>query len=125
MIEAVNSTLAQASIAKAPIESGSSQSSFAADANKVREVSEATYFSPTVRVDASTKIAILEFRESSSGDVVIQMPSEQQMRAYQANKVRQDANFEAAVQGNSTTQEAVITEAQVEREVQTLQNLSI
>lgn len=126
MIEAVNSTLAQASIAKAPIESGSSLASFASDENQVREVAEAPYVSPTVRVDPNTKIAILEFRESSSGDVMLQVPSEQQIRAYQANKVRKDAELEAKLQSSnsSSSEEVKVSDAQIEREVQAAQNAS-
>ena len=125
MIEAVNSTLAQASVAKAPIESGSTLASFASDANQVKEVAEAPYVSPTVRVDAGTKIAILEFRESTSGDVLLQVPSEQQIRAYQANKVRKDAEIEAQIQSKSSGGEEVeVSEAQIEREVQAAANVS-
>jgi hypothetical protein len=126
MIEAVNSTLAQASIAKAPLESGSSLASFASDENQVKEVAEAPYVSPTVKVDPNTKIAILEFRESSSGDVLLQVPSEQQIRAYQANRVRKEAELEAKLQtnGSSSAEEVEVSEAQIEREVQAAQNAS-
>jgi hypothetical protein len=125
MIEAVKSTLAQASIAKAPLESVSSLASFASDENEVKEVAEAPYVSPTVKVDPNTKIAILEFRESSSGDVLLQVPSEQQIRAYQANKVRKDAELEAELQTSSSSNEEVeVSEAQIEREVQAAQNAS-
>lgn len=125
MIEAVKSTLVQASFAKAPADNGSSLSSFASDANEVREVAEVPYVSPTVRVDVNTKIAILEFRESSSGDVLIQVPSEQQIRAYQANKARKDAEIEAQIQNTgSSGPDVEVTEAQIEREVQAQQNIS-
>lgn len=127
MIEAVNSTLAQASIAKAPLESGSSLASFASDEKQIKEVAEAPYVSPTVKVDPNTKIAILEFRESSSGDVLLQVPSEQQIRAYQANRVRKEAELEAKLQTNgssSSGEEVEVSEAQIEREVQAAQNAS-
>ena len=108
MIEAVKSTIAQASIAKAPVEAGSSLKSLSANPDKIQEVSSsnssteaAPYVSPTVRVDVATKVAVLEFRESDTGEVLIQIPSEQQIRAYQTRKARQDAEFEAKLEQDS------------------------
>jgi hypothetical protein len=124
MIEAVKSSLVQASFAKAPIDSGSSLSSFASDQTQVSEVAEAPYVSPTVRVDSNTKIAILEFRESSSGDVLLQVPSEQQIRAYQANEARKDAEIEAQIQNSGNSEKIEVSEADVQRRVQVEQNFS-
>lgn len=137
MIEAVKSTLAQASIAKAPVEAGSSLKSFSANPEKVQEVSaerEAPYVSPTVRVDVATKVAVLEFRESDTGDVLIQVPSEQQIRAYQTRKARQDAELEAELAqgpeirvpdaGNTPAPKVEVSETQIQNEVQAALNRS-
>lgn len=130
MIEAVKSTLAQATIAKLPLEQNSALKSFSANPSRVQEVPEAPYVSPTVRVDVNTKIAILEFREADTGDVLLQVPSEHQIRAYQTRKARQDAELEIELSsksagqqqtqqiGGGQPQEQKVSDIQIEREVQ-------
>ncbi len=135
MIEAVKSTLTQASLAKASVEQNSAAKSFSANPSRIQEVAEAPYVSPTVRVDVATKVAILEFRESDTGDVLIQVPSEQQIRAYQSRKARQDAELEielsqgtqqssAPAQGvaPSASGEQKVSEVQIQNEVQAILN---
>lgn len=122
MIEAINSTLAQAAATRAPINAISSNASFASDENEVREVAQVPYVSPTVRVDVDTKIAILEFRESSTGDVLLQVPSEQQIRAYQYREARQDAEIEAQTLSSNSGGDVEVSEAQIQREVEAARN---
>jgi septum formation inhibitor MinC len=109
MIEATKSTLAQASIAKASSEQSSSAKSFAANPSRVQEVSQAPYISPTVRVDVNMNIAILEFKEAETGDVLIQVPSEQQIRAYQTRKAREEAELELQLQQQQSTSSASVS----------------
>lgn len=99
MIEAVKSTLAAAPVVQRALEQSSNARSFAANPDKVQEVAEAPYVSPNVRVDNNAKIAILEFRDSVSGDVLAQIPSEAQLEAYKRRQAKDQASLEAEVTG--------------------------
>jgi hypothetical protein len=99
MLEAVKSTLAAAPIVQRGLEQSSNARSFAANPDKVQEVAEAPYVSPNVRVDNNAKIAILEFRDSVSGDVLAQIPSEAQLEAYKRREAKQDAELNAELSG--------------------------
>lgn len=83
MIEAVNSTLATSSVTRNVAEQLSSARSFAANPEKVQEVARAPYVSPYISVDVNFDRAILQIRDSDSGDVLTQYPTESQLRAYQ------------------------------------------
>jgi hypothetical protein len=93
MIEAVKSTVASNALLKGNVDQSSTLNSFAANPDKVQNVSQAPYVSPTVRVDVNTKIAILEFRESLSGQVLAQIPSEQAIRSYKLRQAKEDAQL--------------------------------
>lgn len=95
MIEAVKSTVANSALLRGSVEQSSTLNSFAANPDKVQQVSQAPYVSPTVRVDVNTKIAILEFRESVSGEVLAQIPSEQAIRTYKLREAKEDAELAA------------------------------
>lgn len=99
MIEAVKSTLAAAPVLQRGLEQASNARSFAANPDKVQEVVEAPYVSPNVRVDNNAKIAILEFRDSVTGDVLAQIPSEAQLEAYKRRQAKQSAELEAELSG--------------------------
>jgi len=77
------------------MEQVSTLNSFAANPDKLQVVSQAPYVSPTVRIDVNTKIAILEFREALSGEVLAQIPSEQAIRTYKLREARGDAQLAA------------------------------
>ena len=99
MIEAVKSSLAAAPVVQRGLDQASNARSFAANPEKVQEVAEAPYVSPNVRVDNNAKIAILEFRDSVSGDVLAQIPSEAQLEAYKRRQVKQSAELDAQLSG--------------------------
>lgn len=99
MIEAVKSTLAAAPVLQRGLEQASNARSFAANPDRVQEAVEAPYVSPNVRVDNNAKIAILEFRDSVTGDVLTQIPSEAQLEAYKRRQIKQDAQLEAELSG--------------------------
>ena len=93
MIEAVKSTIAASAALKSGLEQSSPARAFAADPAKTASVPAAPYVSPTVRVDVNTKVAILEFKESDTGEVVMQVPSERQLSAYKEREVREKAEI--------------------------------
>ena len=107
MIEAVKSTLAATPLIQKSLEQASNARSFAVNPERTQEVAEIPYVSPSVRVDNNAKVAILEFRDSLSGDVLVQIPSEAQLEAYKRRQAKEDASIEADISGaNKKVQEA-------------------
>lgn len=124
MIEAVKSTVANSAMLKGSAEQLSAMNSFAANPDKIQVVSQAPYVSPTVRVDVLTKIAILEFRESLSGEVLAQIPSEQAIRTYKLREARGDAQLAASLTRKPSVEGAdveAVTTAPAQADVQVAQ----
>ncbi len=90
MIEAVNSVLSAAPVLKAAVEQQSVVRSFAANPVRVQEVALAPYISPYIKVDVNFDKAVLQLRDSETGDVVRQIPTEGQLEAYR--RAQQSAN---------------------------------
>lgn len=82
MIEAVNSVLSNASSTKAVVEQQATTRSLAANPDKTQEVARAPYVSPYISLDRGSNRAVLQIRDSDTGDVVRQYPTESQLRAY-------------------------------------------
>lgn len=110
MIEAVKSTVANSSLLRGSVEQSSTLNSYAANPDKIQVVSQAPYVSPRVRVDVNTKIAILEFREALSGEVLAQIPSEQAIRTYKLREARGDAQLAAKLTEKPSVQEGTKAE---------------
>jgi hypothetical protein len=47
-----------------------------------RELAKATYFSPVMKIDVDTQKAVLQYRDSETGDVERQYPSKERLKAY-------------------------------------------
>ncbi len=93
MIEAVNSVLSNAPYTKAATEQQSVARSFAANPDRIQEAtSAAPYISLYIKVDTNFDKAVLQIRDSDTGDVVRQIPTESELEAYRraqsANAVR-------------------------------------
>ncbi len=82
MIEAVNSVLSNAVLARGSAEQQSVVRSFAANPEKVQEVAQAPYVSPYISMNIDYNKAVLQIRNSDTGDVIRQFPSESQLEAY-------------------------------------------
>ena len=83
MIEAVNSVLSNAPYTKAVVEQQSAANSFAANPDRIQQASaQAPYISLYIKVDTNFDKAILQIRDSDTGDVVRQIPTESQLEAY-------------------------------------------
>lgn len=104
MIEAVKSTVANSALLRGSVEQSSTLNSYAANPDKLQVSSQTPYVSPTVRVDVNTKIAILEYRESVSGEVLAQIPSEQAIRSYKLREAKEDAQIAAQLTKKLGTQ---------------------
>jgi len=84
MIEAVNSVLSNASASRAVAEQQSTARSFAANPQKTQESAVRTpYVSPYISYDRNYNKAVLQIRDSDTGDVLRQFPTQTQLRAYQ------------------------------------------
>lgn len=88
MIEAVNSVLANSSLSR-----GSAvQLSTAAKVSQEAPVTpKAPYISPHIVVDTGANKAVIQIRDSDTGDVLTQFPSESRIRAIQADQALQAA----------------------------------
>lgn len=98
MIEAVNSVISNAVLARGSAEQQSVARSFAANPERVQEVAQAPYVSPYISMDINYNKAVLQIRDSDTGDVVRQFPTESQMEAYrkaQAAQTTREAQIEA------------------------------
>lgn len=82
MIEAVNSVLSNAATTLRVAEQQSTSRSLSANPNKVQEVAKTPYVSPYISIDRQSNRAILQIRDSDTGDVVRQFPTEGQLKAY-------------------------------------------
>lgn len=83
MIEAVNSVISNAQLARVSTDQIATADSFAADVNAVESVARAPvapYISPYIAVDARFDTAVLQIRDSDTGDVLNQFPSESRLR---------------------------------------------
>lgn len=81
MLEAVTSVLQSAPVARGNAEQISNARSFAANPDKVQEAPQAPYISPFIYMDVNYDKAILQIRDSETGDVITQFPSESRLRA--------------------------------------------
>ena len=82
MIEAVNAVLSNASLSRGVAEQQSTVRSYAANPERVQEIAQAPYISPYIYVDTNFNKAVLQIRDSETGDVLHQFPSESQLKAY-------------------------------------------
>jgi len=93
MIDAVKSTLAVTSGALKTTEQPSS-SRAASTSAKVEDskvsLDDGHYTTRNVRVDAQSKVAVLEFRNPLNGDVKTQIPTKAQLEAYESPALRID-----------------------------------
>lgn len=82
MIEAVNSVLSNAPVNRTAVESQSTSRSLSANPDKIQEAAKTPYVSPYISIDRQSNRAILQIRDSDTGDVVRQFPTEGQLKAY-------------------------------------------
>ncbi len=124
MIEAVNSVLSNAQIARGNAEQASTSRNLTANPERVQEIAKAPYVSPYISLDLNYDRAVLQLRDSDTGDVLRQYPSESQMEAYRraqaASERREAAVIEPSPQPQQTQQaQTPVQTQQVEASVQT------
>lgn len=98
MIEAVNSVISSAPMLRQSAEQVDAARSFAANPERLQELPRAPYISPFVHVDLTFDTAVLQIRDSDTGDVVNQFPSESTLKASQRAKLAQQAQVSQAAE---------------------------
>lgn len=88
MLEAVTSVLQTAPVARGNADQVSNARSFAANPDKIQEAPRAPYISPYIYMDVNYDKAVLQIRDSETGDVVRQFPSETRLRSQSAEAAR-------------------------------------
>lgn len=94
MIEAVNSVISNAQLARVSTDRIATVNSFAADTSAVESVARAPvapYISPYIALDTRYNTAVLQIRNSDTGDVLTQFPSESRLRQRSAEAALQEA----------------------------------
>ena len=112
MIEAVNSTVANASSLRANVEAVSVLRSAADVAppvqigdTKVIELPKAPYISPYIVIDRNYNKAVLQIRDSDTGDVVQQFPTESRLAQISRVQAKAQRAVEAQVAPRENDQE--------------------
>ncbi|MCF8495999.1 MAG: hypothetical protein K9G62_04945 [Alphaproteobacteria bacterium] len=93
MIEAVNSTVQNVQVIRGQAGQDSAARSYAANPERLQEaanVPRAPYISPAIAVDVYYNTAVLQIRDSETGDVVRQFPTEPSLRARQASQAQEE-----------------------------------
>ena len=124
MIEAVNSVLSNAPASKLAVEQQSTTRSLSANPDKVQEVAKTPYVSPAISIDRTSNKAILQIRDSETGDVVRQFPTEGQLKAYRTaqqfserQKAQTDSALRTASGSNTSTAQAPHIESPVTADI--------
>jgi len=108
MIEAVNSVLSNASSTRTAVEQQSTTRTTAVNPDKIQETARTPFVSPYISLDRSSNRAILQIRDSDTGDVVRQYPTESQLRAYRnaqeaSNRAEQNIGVNTPDESNRPT----------------------
>lgn len=82
MLEAVNSVLSTAPIARAATQNVVKPQEATKVDTDIVKVSSANYSTRQVTLDADSRRAVLQIRDASTGESVRQFPTENQLRAY-------------------------------------------
>ncbi|MEM6811225.1 MAG: hypothetical protein AAF549_02035 [Pseudomonadota bacterium] len=109
MIEAVNSVLSNASATRQVVEQQSTARSLAANPTRVQEAPAKTpYVSPYISFDRNFNRAVLQIRDSDTGDVLRQYPTQTQLRAYQTAQQYSERQERADIVTTGTNSDASV-----------------
>lgn len=105
MLEAVNSVIANAQLVRSSADQVSVAKSYAANPEKTQEVVQAPYISPYIHMDVNHNKAVIQLRESNTGEVKDQFPSErrlEQLRRLEAERNQPKQNPEVTTEEQNT-----------------------
>ena len=92
MIEAVNSVLANASLSRgSPVRASNAAR---VEPQTVTQAPQAPYISPYIALDYNTNQAVIQIRDSDTGYVLTQFPSESRVRELQAEQAKRKAQLQ-------------------------------
>ena len=122
MIEAVNSSVSSSAVLRATADQASTQRAQSANPARVQEAAEplrdapqVPYISPYIHLDLNYNKAVLQIRDSSTGDVVRQFPSEESLEVRRLQSLRQQQSSEPVEVEEAVTPEGRETTAQPSR----------
>ena len=112
MIEGVNATIANAVLVRPVSDQAVNARSYAENPKQVQQVPQAPYISPYISMDYTNNKAVLQIRDSDSGEVIRQIPTDTQLKAYRRaaesplSVVKQEGKKEASgqVDADATSQ---------------------
>ncbi len=114
MVETISTVLSNVPVNRAAVDTQSTTRSLTANPEKTQEVARTPYVSPYISIDRQSNRAILQIRDSDTGDVVRQFPTEGQLKAYRSaqefserQKAQADSQLRQANTGNSTPSPSV------------------
>lgn len=104
MIEAVNAVVSNSQILRSMAEQVSSTQNLSANPARIQSAAiSAPYLSPHVNLNGGNSKPIFVVRDSASGEVIKQFPSEAQIRAYnKASQVREQVIIQSQFQGSDS-----------------------
>ncbi len=114
MLEAVNSVISNAPLLRGNAEQASAARSFASNPDRVQEVAQAPYISPYISVDNDYNKAVLQLRNSRTGDVEDQIPSEERLAQIRAAEERRQLETLQAQSRNAERSSANVGPARAE-----------
>lgn len=97
MIEGVNSSIASSVLVRPAVDQVERVASYSANPNQVQRVAAPPYLSLNVAMNYTIDKAVLQFRDAESGEVLSQIPSEKQIKAYRRAASQQPVIFEPKV----------------------------
>lgn len=116
MVEAVNAVISNSSVLRGTVENVSTTRSFAANPDRVQEAASAPqvpYISPYISVDTNYNKAVLQIRDSDTGDVIRQFPSESRLQQVRQQEQRAQAQQEVSEASQPSQQRVEPTSVQV------------
>lgn len=102
MIEAINSSIAASSILRPIVDQALNARGQSASIEPVQRSPQAPYVSPYIFVDNANNKTVLQIRDRESGDVVQEIPSDSQLRAYSQASQRQVSKQNTAGRADSS-----------------------
>jgi hypothetical protein len=119
MIEAVNSVLANAPLLRGNAEQNSSVRAVQVEA--VNRIPQAPYVSPYIYVDNNFNKAVLQIRDSDTGDVLRQFPTEQRLETIRQQQFQETRQQRVQSPAPRQPEQAVQAVEQAQPSVQTAQ----
>jgi hypothetical protein len=111
MIEGINASIASAALARPAVDQLERVASYAANPSQVQRVAQAPYLSLYIAMNYNIDKAVLQIRDAESAEVLAQIPSDAQIKAYRKAAQNQPAIFEAKADSAEKARDVVVPTA--------------